>query len=252
MDEYVDAKRNIYLHQGSDGLLILNADNAITAEMRGVGETRFFSRQGKDVRVRLENGIIYRGGEAVLDVKDIILPGVHNIEIYMTAIAAVEGLVSDDVIRRVAATFGGVAHRIELVRIKDGVRYYNDSIASSPSRTIAGLRSFTEKVMLIAGGYDKNIPYDVLGPEVCRHVKKLYLGGATGPKIRAAVENCPEYDPSLLQIEDCGDFDGAVYAAVRDAKEGDIVLMSPASASFDQFKNFEVRGDHFKKLIKEL
>jgi UDP-N-acetylmuramoylalanine--D-glutamate ligase len=252
MDEYVDAKRNIYLHQGSDGLLILNADNAITAEMRGVGETRFFSRQGKDVRVRLENGIIYRGGEAVLETKDIILPGVHNIENYMTAIAAVEGLVSDDVIRRVAATFGGVAHRIELVRIKDGVRYYNDSIASSPSRTIAGLRSFTEKVMLIAGGYDKNIPYDVLGPEVCRHVKKLYLGGATGPKIRAAVENCPEYDPGLLQIEDCGDFDGAVYAAVRDAKEGDIVLMSPASASFDQFKNFEVRGDHFKKLIKEL
>ena len=252
MDEYVDAKRNIYLHQGSDGLLILNADNAITAEMRGVGETRFFSRQGKDVRVRLENGIIYRCGEAVLETKDIILPGVHNIENYMTAIAAVEGLVSDDVIRHVAATFGGVAHRIELVRIKDGVRYYNDSIASSPSRTIAGLRSFTEKVMLIAGGYDKNIPYDVLGPEVCRHVKKLYLGGATGPKIRAAVENCPEYDPSLLQIEDCGDFDGAVYAAVRDAKEGDIVLMSPASASFDQFKNFEVRGDHFKKLIKEL
>ena len=252
MDEYVDAKRNIYLHQGSDGLLILNADNAITAEMRGVGETRFFSRQGKDVRVRLENGIIYRGGEAVLETKDIILPGVHNIENYMTAIAAVEGLVSDDVIRRVAATFGGVAHRIELVRIKDGVRYYNDSIASSPSRTIAGLRSFTEKVMLIAGGYDKNIPYDVLGPEVCRHVKKLYLGGATGPKIRAAVENCPEYDPGLLQIEDSGDFDGAVYAAVRDAKEGDIVLMSPASASFDQFKNFEVRGDHFKKLIKEL
>ena len=252
MEEYIGAKKNIFLHQNANGLLILNADNAITAEMRGVGETRFFSRQGKDVRVRLENGIIYRGGEAVLDVKDIILPGVHNIENYMTAIAAVEGLVSDDVIRHVAATFGGVAHRIELVRIKDGVRYYNDSIASSPSRTIAGLRSFTEKVMLIAGGYDKNIPYDVLGPEVCRHVKKLYLGGATGPKIRAAVENCPEYDPGLLQIEDCGDFDGAVYAAVRDAKEGDIVLMSPASASFDQFKNFEVRGDHFKKLIMEV
>jgi len=236
MQEYVDAKKNIYLHQNADGLLILNADNAITAAMRGVGETRFF----------------YRGGEAVLDVKDIILPGVHNIENYMTAIAAVEGLVSDDVIRRVAATFGGVAHRIELVRVKDGVRYYNDSIASSPSRTIAGLRSFQEKVLLIAGGYDKNIPYDVLGPEICRHVKKLYLGGATGPKIRAAVENCSDYQPELLQIEDCGDFDGAVYAAVRDAREGDIVLMSPASASFDQFKNFEVRGDHFKKLIKEL
>ena len=147
----------------------------------------------------------------------------------------------------------GHVHLKEIAqRVKDGVRFYNDSIASSPSRTIAGLNSFSEKVLLIAGGYDKHIPYDVLGPEVCRHVKKLYLGGATGPKIRAAVENCPEYDPRVLQIEDCGDFDGAVYAAVRDAKEGDIVLMSPASASFDQFKNFEVRGDHFKKLIKEL
>ena len=252
MDEYVNAKKNIFLYQKETDLLILNADNAITAAMRGNGQTRFFSRQGKGVRVRLENGVIYRGSEAVLDTKDIILPGVHNIENYMTAIAAVEGLVSDDVIRQVAKTFGGVEHRIELVRIKDGVRYYNDSIASSPSRTIAGLRSFQEKVLLIAGGYDKNIPYDVLGPEICRHVKKLYLGGATGPKIRAAVENCPEYTPGHPEIEDCGNFDGAVYAAVRDAKEGDVVLMSPASASFDQFKNFEIRGNYFKKLIKEL
>ena len=252
MDEYVNAKKNIFLYQKETDLLILNADNAITAAMRGNGQTRFFSRQGKGVRVRLENGVIYRGSEAVLDTKDIILPGVHNIENYMTAIAAVEGLVSDDVIRQVAKTFGGVEHRIELVRIKDGVRYYNDSIASSPSRTIAGLRSFQEKVLLIAGGYDKNIPYDVLGPEICRHVKKLYLGGATGPKIRAAVENCPEYTPGHPEIEDCGNFDGAVYAAVQDAKEGDVVLMSPASASFDQFKNFEIRGNYFKKLIKEL
>ena len=252
MDEYVDAKRNIYLYQKNTDLLILNADNAITASMRGNGETRFFSRQGKDVRVRLENGVIYRGGEAVLETKDIILPGVHNIENYMTAIAAVEGLVSDDVIRQVAKNFGGVEHRIELVRIKDGVRFYNDSIASSPTRTIAGLRSFPEKVLLIAGGYDKKIPYDVLGPEVCAHVKKLYLGGATGPKIRAAVENCPDYKPGCPEIYDCGDFDGAVYAAVRGAQSGDVVLMSPASASFDQFKNFEVRGNYFKKLIKEL
>ena len=252
MQEYIDAKRNIYDFQDENGLLILNADNDITAGMMGKGTTRFFSRQGKAVHVRQEGDMIFCGGDPVLDVKDILLPGVHNIENYMAAIAAVEGLVPDDVIRQVAKNFGGVEHRIELVRIKDGVRYYNDSIASSPSRTIAGLRSFREPVMLIAGGYDKHIPYDVLGPEICAHVKKLYLGGATGPLIRAAVENCSAYTPGHPEIEDCGNFDAAFYAAVRDAKEGDIVLMSPASAAFDQFKNFMVRGDHFKKLVREL
>src|SRR5699024_5904644 len=158
----------------------------------------------------------------------------------------------DDVVRQVAKTFGGVEHRIELVRVKDGVKFYNDSIASSPSRTIAGLRSFPEKVILIAGGYDKHIPYDVLGPEICAHVKKLFLGGATGEKIRQAVVNCPEYDPSALEIVDCGSFEPAVRAAAQAAKPGDVVLMSPASAAFDQFKNFMVRGDYYKKLVKEL
>ena len=252
MAEYVDAKKNIFAFQKAEDLLILNADNEITAQLFGPGVTRFFSRQGKECHVRQENGVIYRGGEAVLEVRDILLPGVHNIENYMAAIAAVEGLVSDDAIRAVAKNFGGVEHRIELVRIKDGVRYYNDSIASSPSRTIAGLRSFPEKVLLIAGGYDKHIPYDVLGPEICAHVKGLYLGGATGPQIRAAVENCPEYVAEDLKIVDCGDFDSAFYAAVKDAREGDVVLMSPASAAFDQFKNFMVRGNHFKTLVKEL
>ena len=158
----------------------------------------------------------------------------------------------DEVIRQVARTFGGVEHRIELVRIKDGVRYYNDSIASSPSRTIAGLLSFNEKVILIAGGYDKHIPYDVLGPVVCDHAKKVFLGGATGPQIRAAIEAAPNYAPGCPEITDCADFDSAVYAAVAAAQEGDVVLMSPASAAFDQFKNFMVRGEHYKKMIREL
>ena len=170
----------------------------------------------------------------------------------MAAIGAVEGLVDDETIRQVAKTFGGVEHRIELVRIKDGVRFYNDSIASSPSRTIAGLKSFPEKVILIAGGYDKHIPYDVLGPEICAHVKKLFLGGATGPQIRAAAENCPEYDRNALEIVDCADFESAVRSAAAAAESGDVVLMSPASAAFDQFKNFMVRGEFYKKLIREL
>ena len=251
MDEYVDAKKNIFRFQKDTDLLVLNADNAITDGFTGNGATRKFSRLACG-DTQIENGIICCDGRKILDIKDILLPGVHNIENYMAAILAVQGLVEDENIRTVAKTFGGVAHRIELVRIKDGVRFYNDSIASSPSRTIAGLRSFTEKVLLIAGGYDKHIPYDVLGPEICKHVKKLYVNGATAQQIRIAVENAPEYEPGCPQIVDCGDFETAVRAAAADAKSGDVVLMSPASAAFDQFKNFMVRGDFYKKLVMEL
>ena len=251
MAEYVQAKTNIFRYQDENGILILNADNPITAAFRGNGKTLFFSRQ-KEADVCLADGVICRHGEKVLKASEILIPGVHNVENYMAAIAMVDGLVSDETIRQVAKTFGGVEHRIELVRVKDGVRFYNDSIASSPSRTIAGLRSFPEKVILIAGGYDKHIPYDVLGPEICAHVKKLFLGGATGEKIRQAVISCPEYDPKALEITDCGSFEPAVRAAAAAAKAGDVVLMSPASAAFDQFKNFMVRGDFYKKLVKEL
>ena len=248
MDEYVDAKKNIFRFQKDTDLLVLNADNAITNGFTGNGVTRKFSRLGAgDAMVK--NGVICRDGAEVLPTADILIPGVHNIENYMAAMLAVEGLVDDETIRSVAKTFGGVEHRIELVRIRDGVRFYNDSIASSPSRTIAGLRSFPEKVILIAGGYDKHIPYDVLGPEINAHVKKLFLGGATGPLIRSAVEQAPGDKPEIV---DCGNFEAAVRAAAAAAESGDVVLMSPASAAFDQFKNFMVRGEFYKKLVMEL
>ena len=249
MDEYVEAKKNIFKFQNAQDILVINADNEITALFVGNGSTKAFSYQCKDAAVKLEGDVITRNGTPVLEKKDILLPGEHNVENYMAAIAAVEGLVEDETIRQVARTFGGVEHRIELVRIKDGVRYYNDSIASSPSRTMAGLRSFPEKVILIAGGYDKHIPYDVLGPEICAHVKKLFLCGATGPQIRAAVASCDGEKPEMV---DCGKFENAVRAAAAAAESGDVVLMSPASASFDEFKNFMVRGNFFKKLIMEL
>ncbi len=248
MQEYVEAKKNIYRFQSAADILVVNEDNELTRLCAGPGENRSFSRLGKG-DVCIQNGVICYKGREILNTGDILLPGVHNIENYMAAIAAVEGLVSDETIRMVATTFGGVEHRIELVRIKDGVRYYNDSIASSPSRTIAGLRSFSEKVILIAGGYDKQIPYDVLGPEICQRVKLLVLGGATGPKIREAVGKCDGEKP---QIIDCGDLESAVRAAADAAKDGDVVLLSPASAAFDQFKNFMVRGEFFKKMIMEL
>jgi len=248
MDEYVDAKKNIFRFQSGSDVLVINADNSITREFVGNGATRRFSRLGEG-DICLSDGVICRKGEKVLAASDILIPGVHNIENYMAAIAAVEGLVNDETIRRVATTFGGVEHRIELVRIKDGVRFYNDSIASSPSRTIAGLRSFPEKVILIAGGYDKHIPYDVLGPEICAHVKKLFLNGATAPQIRAAVASCDGEKPEMV---DCADFEDAVRRAAASAESGDVVLMSPASADFDQFKNFMVRGNFYKKLVMEL
>ena len=251
MDEYVEAKKNIFKFQGKTNLLVLNADNAITNDFTGNGVTRKFSRQGR-ADACVENGMICRHGVEVLNTADILIPGVHNIENYMAAILAVEGLVDDGIICHVAKTFGGVEHRIELVRVKDGVRFYNDSIASSPSRTIAGLRSFSEKVILIAGGYDKHIPYGVMGPEVCAHVKKLFLGGATGSQIRAAVESAPEFKPGCPEIVDCENFEAAVRAAAAAAECGDVVLMSPASAAFDQFKNFMVRGDFYKRLVMEL
>ena len=249
MDEYILAKTNVFRYQNEAGLLVLNADNAITAPMVGNGKMVYFSRRKKVDGVYCENGIIYRNGEEVMSTETILLPGVHNIENYMAAIAVTDGLVSDDTIRHVAATFGGVEHRIELVRVKDGVRYYNDSIASSPSRTIAGLRSFPEKVILIAGGYDKHIPFDVLGPEVCEHVKKLYLTGATAQKIYDAVMACDMEKPEIIMIED---FAETVHAAAAAAESGDVVLLSPACTAFDKFKNFMVRGKFFKKLVMEL
>ena len=248
MEEYTEAKKNIFRYQNTGDLLILNADNAITDAFEGMAQIRKFSRAGKDVYCRMEEENILCGGRKVMTVGDILLPGVHNIENYMAAMLAVEGIVEDETIRAVARTFGGVEHRIELVRQKDGVKFYNDSIASSPSRTIAGLRSFSQPVILIAGGYDKNLSYEELAPEIVKSVKELFLCGPTGPKIRDAVKALAGGPDITL----CEDFDDAVRRAAKAAVDGDVVLMSPASASFDRFKNFMERGNHFKKLVEEL
>ena len=252
MQEYVDAKKNIFKFQDKTGKLILNLDNEITRSFPGNGHVEYFSRQQKTDGVYAEDGVIYRHGQPVLKTGEIMIPGVHNVENYMAAILAVEGLVSDEAILQVARNFGGVEGRMEFVRLKDGVKFYNDSMASSPSRTICGLNCFQEKLLLIAGGYDKHIPYEPVAPYICKHVKKLYLNGATAELIRAAVESCPDYDPKALEIYDCQVLENAIRAADRDAREGDVVLLSPASASFDQFKNFVERGRFFKKIVKEL
>ena len=255
--EYINAKENIFTHQTAEDIAVFNADNPYTLEeaSRAVGRARMFSRQKE-----LEDGVFLRGDaiiaqhdgaeRQVMTTADIKLPGVHNIENYMAAIAAVDGLVPDEVIRDFAREFGGVEHRIELIRTRKGVRWYNDSIASSPSRTIAGLNSFPEKVILIAGGKDKGIPYDALGPVVNDHVKLLLLCGATAGVIRRAVEQADNYNG--LEILDVADYRDAVSIADSRASEGDVVILSPASTSFDRFKNFMERGKAFKAIVNQL
>ncbi len=258
MEEYTRAKENIYLHQTAQDVLILNRDNEITHSFaaKARGQVLEFSRQTEPERgVFLHNGAIWRKGERVeklLEQSDILLPGIHNVENYMAAILAVGDRVTAETIRAVARSFGGVEHRIELVREKDGVRYYNDSIASSPTRTIAGLRSFRQKVILIAGGYDKHVPFEPLGPEIVEHVKTLILSGATAPKIEAAVRSAPNYTPGSPEILREEDFYEAIRLSSRVAEPGDVVILSPAGPAFDKFKNFMVRGQEFKKTVRSL
>ncbi len=260
MGEYISAKENIFLHQTPEDRVILNADNEITRSFASgaKGKITLFSRleepEGDGVFFR--NEAIWlrdRGKERkLLERKDILLPGDHNVENYMAAIAAVKDLVSEETIRAFAAKFSGVEHRIELVRTLNGVRYYNDSIASSPTRTMAGLKCFSEKVILIAGGYDKHIPFDDLGPAITEHVKHLILTGDTSPKIRSAVEAAPAYKEGVPAIEEYHDFRDAVEGAQKAAMPGDVVILSPACASFDRFKNFMERGNTFKKIVQDL
>lgn len=261
MAEYIAAKENIYRHQSAQDTAIFNADNAITRGLseKVVGHVRLFSRQEE-----IADGAFVRGGavwlrdaageRAVLPLSDIRLPGWHNVENYMAALLAVDGLVRDETVRCVAREFAGVEHRIEFVRELHGVKYYNDSIASSPTRTIAGLRAFQHKVILIAGGYDKHIPFAPLAPELVEHVKLLILCGATADAIERAIVESKAYQtaserPAILR---CGDLQQAVDAAYFHAESGDIVTLSPACAAFDQFANFMERGRTYKEIVWKL
>ena len=188
-----------------------------------------------------------------MNASDIKIPGLHNIENYLAAISAVWGLADAQTIKQVAQTFGGVEHRAELVRELDGVRYYNDAIGTSPTRTVKGMLSlFEQKIILIAGGYDKHIPYDDMGKVVPSTVKTLILFGATADKIEAAAKAAPDYsegNPAIIRVSN---MEEAVAAARENAVPGDIVAMSPASASFDMYKNFAEKGLHFKRLVNEM
>ena len=249
MQEYIDAKKNIFLFQAQTDRLVINADNKITNEFVGNGETLRFSMKNNKCNGYSDAEEIYINQDFLMDAHDILIVGRHNIENYMAAILAVWGVVTQPNIIAVAKEFSGVEHRLEFVRELDGVRYFNDSIGTSPTRTIAGLNSFNQKVILIAGGYDKKIPFDSLGIEICRHVKILILTGDTSEKIKKATIDSDLEPPVII---DAIDLETAINLASQEATAGDVVLLSPACAAFDRFKNFMVRGKLFKELVNKL
>lgn len=251
MEEYIDAKKNIFRYQNKSGILVLNAANDITRSFadEANGDVVFF---GGDSDVHIEENTIYYGKKPVIKKDDICLPGEHNVENYMAAIAAVGKKVSVESIKSVANNFKGVEHRIEFVREVDGVKFYNDSIASSPTRARAGLYAFNRKVILIAGGYDKKIAFDDFGKDIKERVKRLYLFGATAPLIKEAVIKAYDGGRTLPIITQYTTLEQIVKEAYMAAEAGDVVILSPACASFDMFKNFEERGKKFKELVKKL
>lgn len=256
MQEYIDAKKNILLHQGAFSRTVLNAGNEITASFAPQvrGDCWMFRRGAPVERgVWCDGETIYVHGQPLLPISHIRIPGWHNVENYMAAIAAVWGDVEPQTIRRVAETFAGVEHRAEFVRELRGVKYYNDSIATSPTRVISGMLSlFPQKILLIAGGYDKHIPFEPLGPAVCDKVKTLILLGDTAQKIQDAVQAAPQYQEGCPEILRVDNMEQAVAAAAAHAQPGDIVSLSPACAAFDLYPNFEVRGRHYKDIVNGL
>ncbi len=257
--DYIDAKRAEFEHQSENDRLILNFDDehsAYYAHFAHAPVSYFSDKNRVDRGVICENGLILRvnGAEQqeIMGADEIKLPGEHNLLNYLAAFAAVEGLVSNEICRQVAMTFAGVEHRLEQVRVLNGVTYINDSIGTSPTRTSAGLHALKVKPIVIAGGYDKHIPFDGLGDELCKFAKRVFLTGDTAESIHKAIVNSPFYAESGLEVQLIDDFKEAVLAASASAEPGDIVLLSPACAAFDRFKNFAERGRYFKEIVMEL
>ena len=258
-EEYIEAKKNIFKYQDKNGIVVLNYDNDITRQCakEAEGKVIFYSSQTK-----LEDGVILdhhiikeckdKLRKHILNTDDLLLRGKHMHENLCAAIAATSTLVETEKVLKTIATFKGVEHRLEFVRELEEVKWYNDSMASSPTRTIAGLHSFEERITLIAGGYDKNLDYTPIAKPILEKVDYLILIGATSGKIFDAVKEESEKQNKEIRIYFCEDLNHAVLLARKVSKPGGVVLLSPASASFDMFKDFADRGNTFKELVNQL
>ena len=257
--DYIEAKKNIFRHQNGEARLVLNADDELCYGFREeapAASVCFSVSAPVDNGYYLKNGEIFRAENGtsvmVMPASSIAIPGIHNVANYLAAFCAVDPYVGNESCRYVAKNFSGVEHRLEIVRRLRGVTYINDSIGTSPSRTIAGLRALDRKPLLILGGYDKHLDFSELGNEVCRRAKAVFLTGATAEKIRKAVVSSSLYDENKLPVILEKDFYTCVNKAFASAEEGDTVLLSPACAAFDSFRNFEERGRTFKQMVMEL
>ena len=255
MQEYIDAKKNIFLYQSNDSVLVLNRENDITYgfESEAKAEIReFSSKKVLENGAYFNEGVLYLDGNVVCKKDDIVIKGMHNVENYLAAFTATKDDVEIKTMKKVAESFVGVEHRCELVRELDGVKYYNDSIASSPTRTLAGLFAFERKVILIAGGYDKHIPFEPLAEEGYPFIKELILLGDTKDLIKEAFNKLTLNKNINIPIVMVDSLEEAVNKAKEIAQSGDIVTLSPACASFDMFPNFAVRGNKFKEIVNSL
>ncbi|CDE90844.1 uDP-N-acetylmuramoylalanine--D-glutamate ligase [Clostridium sp. CAG:389] len=257
--EYIDAKKCIFKNQKENGILILNYDNDITRECskEANGKVIFFSSKTKlDSGFIVDDDIIKECNDGIrkhiLNTDEVILRGNHNFQNIATALAATKTLVDTEVAVEAIKKFRPVEHRIEFVREIDGVKWYNDSASSSPTRTISGLNAFKENIILIAGGYDKNLEYEPLAKPVIDKVSTLILIGQTAEKIYDVVKNESEKENKKININMCDTLEQTIEIAKKSAKKGDVVLFSPASASFDMFKNFADRGNKFKDLVNKI
>ncbi len=251
-NEYIDAKKNIFKYQDNNSILVVNADNDIVNKFVSKGETRYFSRSKKTNYFYTDGVDIFYKDKKILNKYDIKLRGIHNLENICSALTAIIDLIDLDKSISAIKEFNGVEHRLEFVREIDGVKWYNDSVSSSPTRTIAGLNSYDEDIVLIAGGYDKHLDYTPLAKPILDKVSKLILLGDTKEKIYNAVTNLNKEIGKDIEIYKCDSLEEVVNTAKKVSKSGEVVLFSPASASFDMFKNFADRGIKFKDLVMKL
>lgn len=251
MEEYIDAKKNIFRYQDENDLLILNEDNEITRGFaeEAKGKVEFFSSQKENEDAYYNDGSLYLRYERIVDLKEMRVKGIHNAENFLGAFLAVEDYVTKDVMRNLALEFSGVKHRCQFIRELEGVSYYNDSIASSPTRTIASIKSLEKKVNVILGGYDKNLDFAPLAEEGHAYMKNIVLVGDTKYKIREVFDNLSETKGIHIPMFIAETFEDAVLLLKSISKDGDIAILSPACASFDMFRNFEARGDRFIELV---
>lgn len=260
MQEYIDAKKNLILHQSAFSRTVLNMDNEDTDSLSEFvrGDLYKFSVKKKPPRGSYLDGdgwlcFTDKGAdERIVNKDEIRIPGMHNVENYLAAISLIHGDVPNKAVAETAREFGGVEHRIEFVRELDGVKYYNDSIATSPVSVIAGLNAFEKRLIVIAGGSDKKLDYSLLAEPINSRVKILILLGETADKIEAAVRAHKNYDGERCRIVRVKTMEEAVESARSSAEIGDVVTLSPASASFDMYRNFEERGKHYKSIVNAL